>query len=412
LDELVSRKEFLGPLHGVPVSIKDTFKVSGYDTSIGLAALACNAAKDDAILVKCLYDAGAVLYCKTNVPQTLMALDTHNNVFGRTTNPCNVAVTAGGSSGGEGALLAMRGSVLGVGTDIAGSIRIPAMCNGTYGIKASWERLPYAGQEDGTPPGLTKVSIPASVGPLAHSVRDLDLFFRAVLEKKPWNRDPDVVPMPWSLPTCSRKQSLRIGIVRTDGLITPHPPIARLLDEVKRSLLNSDLEVVELDVAPLFSQCQRLAQDLFGIEGENTMCDILDAADEPLSPWLVGRFERRKRLDLESICALHSKREQLRQEFLSVWEDESGPIDALICPVAPHPVPPIDQYNGLSYTSSFVLLNYPAGVIPVRTFEHRDTQGDMVASESLGAWDEANRKLCKLCISVFSQSADKLLTIS
>jgi amidase len=376
------------------VSIKDTFKVRGYDTSIGLAALACNTAKDDSILVKCLYDAGAILYCKTNVPQTLMALDTHNNVFGRTINPCNVAVTAGGSSGGEGALLAMRGSVLGVGTDIAGSIRIPAMCNGVYGIKASWERLPYAGQEDGTPPGLTKVSIPASVGPLAHSIRDLELFFRAILEKQPWNRDPDVVPMPWSLQTRPRKRNLRIGIVRTDGLITPHPPIARLLDEVKTSLLDSCVEVAELDIAPLFSQCQRLAHDLFGIEGGNTMRDLLDATGEPLSPWLVGRFERRKRLDLESICALHARREQLRQEFLSIWRDKDGTIDALVCPVAPHPVPPIDHYNGLSYTSSFVLLDYPAGVIPVRAFEHNDMRGAMRSSQPLGGWDEANRKLC------------------
>jgi amidase len=142
---LVSGKPPLGPLHGVPISLKDTFKVRGYDASIGLAALCYKPATGNSVLVDCLLNAGAVLYCKTNVPQTLMALDSHNNIFGRVANPLNTAVTAGGSSGGEGALLAMRGSILGVGTDVGGSIRIPAMCEGTFGIKPSGERIPYAG---------------------------------------------------------------------------------------------------------------------------------------------------------------------------------------------------------------------------------------------------------------------------
>jgi amidase len=170
----------LGLLHGVPVSLKDMFNVRGYDSSIGLAALCFKPSTENAVLVDCLLSAGAVLYCKTNVPQTLMALDSHNNVFGRTLNPLNIALTAGGSTGGEGALLAMRGSILGVGTDVGGSIRIPAMCNGTYGVKPSWERIPYAGLEGGSRPGAAKVSIPASAGPLAHSMRDVELFFRRV----------------------------------------------------------------------------------------------------------------------------------------------------------------------------------------------------------------------------------------
>jgi amidase len=177
---LDAKKPPLGPLHGVPVSLKDTFKVKGYDASIGLAALCFQPATENSTLVDILLSSGAVLYCKTNIPQTLMALDSHNNVFGRTLNPLNIAITPGGSSGGEGALLGLRGSILGVGTDVGGSIRIPAMCNGTYGMKPSWERVPYAGQEGGMLPGTTKVGLPASAGPLAHSVRDIELFFRAV----------------------------------------------------------------------------------------------------------------------------------------------------------------------------------------------------------------------------------------
>ncbi|KAL5113571.1 hypothetical protein ACEQ8H_008551 [Pleosporales sp. CAS-2024a] len=392
---LDAKKPPLGPLHGVPVSLKDTFKVKGYDASIGLAALCFQPATENSILVDNLLGAGAVLYCKTNIPQTLMALDSHNNVFGRTINPFNTAVTPGGSSGGEGALLGMRGSVLGVGTDVGGSIRIPAMCNGTFGIKPSWERIPYAGQEGGSLPGAAKLGIPPSAGPLAHSVRDTELFFRAISEQKPWTKDPDVVPSPWSsltsLGTSGRRP--RIGIARRDGVIDPHPPIVRLLDEVKDKLLQAGIPVVEMDITSLFSQCQSLANAMFGVEGGNAMFDLLESANEPLSPWLSTRLKRKPALELAKVRELHGKREALRRNFLSIWRDQRGEIDAFICPVAPHPVPPIDRYNGVSYTSSFVLLDYPAGTVPVRTFEKSDMQGEMPDTKPLSNWDKVNREL-------------------
>ncbi|KAF2034032.1 acetamidase [Setomelanomma holmii] len=392
---LDAKKAPLGPLHGVPVSLKDTFKVRGYDASIGLAALAFKPATENSILVDNLLGAGAVLYCKTNIPQTLMALDSHNNVFGRTINPLNTAVTAGGSSGGEGALIGMRGSILGVGTDVGGSIRIPAMCNGTFGVKPSWERIPYAGQEGGLSPGQTKVGIPASAGPLTHSIRDIELFFRAVSEQRPWTKDPDVIPSPWSSLTSlgGVGRKLRIGVVRRDGVIEPHPPIARLLDEVKSKLQTSGIEVVEMDITPLFSQCQSLANAMFGVEGGNNMFDLLESANEPLSPWLSTRLKRKAPLELAKVIELHGKREALRKQFLSIWKDKHGAIDAFICPVAPHPVPPIDRYNGVSYTSSFVLLDYPAGTIPVRMFGKEDVKGELPKTKPLGNWDKINREL-------------------
>ncbi|KAI4655433.1 hypothetical protein J4E93_000145 [Alternaria ventricosa] len=389
---LASGKAPLGPLHGVPVSLKDTFRVRGYDASIGLAALCFKPAHENSVLVDCLLNVGAVLYCKTNVPQTLMALDSHNNVFGRTINPLNTAVTAGGSSGGEGALIAMRGSILGVGTDVGGSIRIPAMCDGMFGIKPSWERIPYAGQEGGMLPGATKVGIPASAGPLAHTMRDIELFFSAVASQQPWNMDPDVIPSPWNSVSTTRKK-LRIGIVRRDGVIEPHPPISSILDEVKAKLQKSGIEAVEMDITPLFSQFQSLANALFGVEGGNAMFDLLESFNEPLSPWLSTRLKRKKPMDLPKVQQFHGKREKLRKEFLSIWKDAHGEIDAFICPVAPHPVPPIDRYNGVSYTSSFVLLDYPAGTVPVRSFEEADMKGEMASTEPLGSWDKANREL-------------------
>lgn len=112
---LKTHKKPLGPLHGVPISLKDTFKIVGQDSSLGIAALAFNPSQTTSPLVSILLSAGAVIYCKTNIPQTLMALDSENNLFGRTLNPFNRLLTAGGSSGGEGALIRMKGSPLGVG---------------------------------------------------------------------------------------------------------------------------------------------------------------------------------------------------------------------------------------------------------------------------------------------------------
>lgn len=103
----------LGPLHGLPISVKDCFKIKGYDSSVGVANLCFKPAEANSALIDQLLSLGAVLYVKTNVPATMMALDSHNNIFGRTLNPANRLLTAGGSSGGEGALIAMRGSILG-----------------------------------------------------------------------------------------------------------------------------------------------------------------------------------------------------------------------------------------------------------------------------------------------------------
>jgi len=114
-DHLKKHNVPLGPLHGVPISLKDSFKIRGFDSSLGIAALAFNPSSITSPLVSILLEAGAVIYCKTNVPQTLMALDSENSLFGRTLNPFNRGLTAGGSSGGEGALISMKGSPLGVG---------------------------------------------------------------------------------------------------------------------------------------------------------------------------------------------------------------------------------------------------------------------------------------------------------
>jgi len=397
LDAEYSRTgEVLGPLHGVPVSLKDTFKVKGYDASIGIASLAENPAKENSLLVDILLQQGAVIYCKTGIPQTLMALDSDNNLFGRVLNPRNKNVTAGGSSGGEGALIGMRGSILGVGTDVGGSIRIPAMCNGLYGIKPSAQRLPFVGQEGGSREGASSVGLPPSAGPIATSMRDCELLLRTVSNSRPWEFDPNVAYGLWNEQGSLQKQPL-IGVIRKDGVIDPLPPVSKVLDETVEALRKSGIEVIEID-APVFKKCQSLANKFFGIDGGNYMFDLLEKTGEPLIDWLSTRLRRGTKMPLDKLIEFHAQKIEVETEMLKIWKDpKTGRrIDAIVLPVAPHPVPPIDKWNGVSYTSSFVLLDYPAGTLPVRDVKPSDLEGELSSNTSLGSWDKANRELCEL----------------
>ncbi|CZT41090.1 related to general amidase [Rhynchosporium secalis] len=383
----------VGPLHGVPISLKDSFKLKGYDASIGIASLVGKPATENSLLVDILLELGAVLYCKTNVPQTLQALDSDNNVFGRVLNPRNRKVTAGGSSGGEGALIAMRGSVLGVGTDIGGSIRIPAMCNGLYGIKPSQSRVPFVGQENGRRAGSSQIGLSASAGPISVSMRDCELFMRAVSNARPWERDPSLAYGLWDEQGSIQKKPL-LGVIRADGVVAPLPPISKILDETVSALRASGVEVVEIS-APAFRKTQSLANKFFGIEGGNTMFDLLESTGEPLIPWLSTKLRRGKVMPTDRLMDIQAQRTELETQMLEIWKDaKTGRhIDAVICPVAPHPVPPIDRWNAVGYTSSFVLMDYPAGTVPVRDFKESDLKGGLAGENALGPWDKVNREL-------------------
>ncbi|QIW96564.1 hypothetical protein AMS68_002082 [Peltaster fructicola] len=397
-----------GPLHGLPISLKDSFKVEGYDACLGVASLCFQPSTTNSALVDLLLTLGAVLYCKTNIPQTLSSLDSHNNIFGRTLNPINRYLTAGGSSGGEGALVAMHGSPLGIGTDVGGSIRVPAMCNGLIGVKPSHGRIPYAGQQSGPKDGSSKISIEATAGPIARSVRDCALFLRIIADNSPNLVDPDVFAQTWQQqqnPSTSSisntRRTLRVGVVRTDGHVSPLPPIKRLMDEVVGKL-KSHVELVEVDATPLLRQCVKAFNGIVSIDGGNAWFDHLESTGEPLSPWLQGRLKRRAAKPVDDILKLQAQRTALQAKFLAVWQQTGGywrsassrspQLDVLISHAAPHPVPPIDRWNTVNYTAAWNLLDYPTGIVPVRAMTDQDLVGE-IDDKPLNGWDEVNQKL-------------------
>jgi len=125
------------------------------------------------------------------------------------------------------------------------------------------------------------------------------------------------------------------------------------------------------------------------------MFDLLEATSEPLTSWLSTRLRRKEPISLEKLVGIHAQKIELETEMLKAWKDpKTGRrIDAFVCPVAPHPVPPIDRWNGVSYTSSFVLLDYPAGTLPVRDLREEDLEDELGDSKPLGTWDKINREL-------------------
>lgn len=197
-------------------------------------------------LVRELRELGALLYCKTSVPHTLMVGETINNIIGYTPNPKNRLLSSGGSSGGEGALLALRGSPLGVGTDIGGSIRIPSAFNGLCGLKPSSGRIPYEGMANSMDGQSSLLSV---VGPLATTVESLKIFVQAVLGTKPWLHDPLALELPWREPVFQQAlnsdRPMAFGLLLNDGQVSVHPPVSRALNLVVDALTRLNHKVIE-----------------------------------------------------------------------------------------------------------------------------------------------------------------------
>lgn len=246
----------IGPLHGLPISLKDQFHVKGVDTTQGYVGwIGSNLGINDpsqahsieSQVTAELLSLGAVLYCKTSLPQTLLFGETKNNITGTTLNPKNQTLSCGGSSGGEGALQALRGSTLGLGTDIGGSVRIPAAFNGIFSLKPTPERISYRDVANTSPGQNTYRS---AVGFMSTSLDGLELALKSILSTKPWLRDPAVVPIPYrqeafdevllranaNSPTNKTTTFLKFGILRSDGIVKPHPPISRGIEIVTNAL--------------------------------------------------------------------------------------------------------------------------------------------------------------------------------
>jgi len=173
-DAALARGESWGPLHGLPMTIKDTFEVAGMRTTAGAPQYREHVPRTTAVAAQRLLDAGAIVFGKTNVPLLAGDVQSYNQIFGVSNNPWNRERTPGGSSGGAAAALAAGLTAMEFGSDIGGSIRTPSNWCGTYGLKPSWGVIPQRGHIPGPPGTLSEPDLNV-VGPMARSADDLDL---------------------------------------------------------------------------------------------------------------------------------------------------------------------------------------------------------------------------------------------
>ncbi|XP_030888405.1 fatty-acid amide hydrolase 1-like [Leptonychotes weddellii] len=239
------KKTERGLLYGVPISLKDTYDCKGHDSTCGLAQFLEKPAAKDGVIVKALKAQGAIPLVKTNIPQTLLSFYCSNPIYGRTLNPLNLKKTPGGSSGSEGVMLAQGGFILGMGSNIAGSIRIPASFCGVCGFRTTGYRLSYSGIASAV---KGKKSVTTVAGPMARDVESLVLCMRALLSEDMHRLDPTVPFMPFREEVYSSNQPLRIGYCESDGFTQPTPSMARAMRLTSRLLQDAGHQVIPFSI--------------------------------------------------------------------------------------------------------------------------------------------------------------------
>lgn len=359
-DHLAKTGQTVGPLHGVPVSIKEHMQMAGHWSADGYLA-SRTLDQEDCHAVAILRSQGAVFYCKTNQPQGIMHLETVSP-YGRTLNPHNIDLSAGGSSGGEGALIAMRGSVLGLGTDIGGSIRGPAGFCGIYGFKPTSRTMPMHGMVHGggNPAELTILAVS---GPMAVSLRDLDLMMSVMLAAKPHLREPTLVPTSWTGlrgPT----RPLKVGFVMHNGNITPQPPVSRAIDWAAGKLESNPNFRVQRFKPYRTADAIKSIRKAYWPDGAAGIKAGLAKTGEPLeklTKWIIRDAEGPP-YSWEQLFQLRVERDEFRTKFAQHWTEQD--VDVVIGPVFVGPAAAHDTALYWDYTAFWNYVDYPGVVVP------------------------------------------------
>ena len=257
----IARNQPLGPLHGVPISIKSSISVAGMRCEAGSHLRKGFTAKADAPLVSRLRAAGAIILGTTNTPELLMAWETDNSLYGRTNNPWDLSRTAGGSSGGEAAAIASGCSVAGVGSDGGGSIRVPAHFTGICGLKSTPGRIPATGHY---PVSAGPFALLGVVGPMARTVADLKVMFEVM--QGPDIGDPSAAPVPVRWPEQQDLKKIRIGYFEDDGRTPVTPETRSAVQKAAKALSRAGFQVEPFRPKG-FDEARELWWKIFGLMG-------------------------------------------------------------------------------------------------------------------------------------------------
>lgn len=401
------------PLFGVPISLKDPYGYIGYDQSMGMTAYCNQPAKENAPMVDALVTMGAIPIFKTNVPQTMLSFECGSYIFGRTENPVKNGYTCGGSSGGEACALALNAAAVGFGSDIGGSLRIPAHYSGIYGLKASRFRFSTRGS-NACVRGVE--SIVSVTGPMARSAADLSFISRLLLQKsvvyKEMLLDPKIMPLPWRPELYDTTKKYKFGYFYDNEVAHTSPACQRAVKEAVIALKAAGHEVVPFNDFKI-SEASLIFAGLSGAEGYDQFKKAL--GKEPAEPpiqflistsnipkwvlailrkfviWFKGDYMYAKfitalgRKSLSQVYDLTSQRDAIRHQWTRSFV-ESG-VDGIICPTQAIPALPHFGSNKTSALSAstlcFNVVDFTATTLPVTTVK---PELDAVTSEWRAEW--------------------------
>ncbi|NXM98747.1 FAAH1 hydrolase, partial [Sylvia borin] len=395
----IQRRTEKGLLYGVPVSIKDHIGHKGHLATCGLVQGLGTLMEEDSVLVKVLKKQGAIPFAMTNVPQSLFSYECSNPIFGQTLNPLNLRRGPGGSSGGEGALIAGGGSILGIGSDLGGSIRLPSSFCGLCGLKPTAERLRWVLCPS------NPARVPCALGPMARDVDSLALCMKALLCQEMFQLDPTVPPIPFNEQVYSSSTPLRVGYYDTDGYFPLPPCMRRAVKDTRRALQAAGHQLVLFSPPRVPYAVTELFLKTFFADGGRAWLDVFtgDIVDPVLKPQvnsckmprpvkkllalLLKPLQFLLLLKLKEIAMIstcrsvkemwnHQHQIQLyRSQFISQWKELQ--LDVVLCPVLGPAFTtgyPGKLLTAVSSTMLYNLLNFPAGVVPVSTVTEADEE--------------------------------------
>ncbi|MCP5030458.1 MAG: amidase [Actinomycetia bacterium] len=319
----------LGPLHGLPMTIKEAYDIEGLPTTWGIPLLAKNIATSDSHSVRHLKNAGAHFLGKTNVPLHLADFQSYNDIYGQTGNPWDLSRTPGGSSGGSSAALAAGLTGLEAGSDIGGSIRNPAHFCGVYGHKPTWGVVPSAGHSlpgDHKPPDI------AVCGPLARSAEDLAVSMDIVAGADSFNEAGWQLNLP--RPERHHLQDYRVAVLPSHDLAPVDAEIADRVDHLAGVLARAGASVSEAALPDIdFEESMAVYVSLLqGVMAETIPVEARAQIRERLAgihdQGMEAQMLRGAVQDHATWMASHNKRFILRERWGAFFDD----WDILLCP--------------------------------------------------------------------------------
>lgn len=360
-DKQLASGAHCGPLHGVPFSVKDSIDVAGFKTTAGtLGRRNAAAAGSDATLVNRLRQAGGIPIAKTNLPDLLFSFETDNLIYGRTNNPYDANRTPGGSSGGESALIAACGSPLGLGSDAAGSVRVPAAFCGIASIKPTSGRLPRTGH---VPPAGGWVEAIWQMGPMARFTDDLILAMHLLAGED----DADFTSPPVPLLESKDLKATRIAFFTDNGFAPCNPEVVAAVQQCAQFFAELGSEVEQCR-PPGVEDAYELELALLGADGADGIDEYLkDVGSNETHPLLNGFVDhmRPHRASGAELAKRWHEWDEYRARLCAFFNR----YDAILCPVYTQPALRHrgslieENFRGFSYTMAWNVAGAPAATV-------------------------------------------------